>query len=114
MTCEELLAENQRLRERVHELEQENALLRVQCAPILSEPEPQQYGTRKRKALTEVEKELELQRRVDLSVDYFAVGRMFMPKGSYPNPEKQVINPCAKTVGRQAVKSIDTNAKDVL
>lgn len=71
MTFEELLAENQRLRERVHALEQENALLRAQYAPVLSEPEPQQYGTRKRKALTEEEKELELQRRVDLFRDLF-------------------------------------------
>ena len=59
MTFEELLTENQRLRERVHELEQENALLRTQCVPVLSEPESQQYGTRNRKKLTEEEKELE-------------------------------------------------------
>ena len=71
MTFEELLAENQRLRERVHELEQENALLKAQCAPILSEPEPPQYGTRGRKALTEEEKELELQRREGLFRDIF-------------------------------------------
>lgn len=71
MTFEELLAENQRLRERVHVLEQENALLRAQYASVLSEPEPQQYGTRNRKALTEEERELELQRRVDLFRDLF-------------------------------------------
>ena len=66
MTFEELLAENQRLRKRIHALEQENARLRAQYAPVLSEPGPQQYGTRNKKALTEEERELELQRRVDL------------------------------------------------
>ena len=66
MTFEELLAENQRLSKRIHALEQENARLRAQYAPILSEPGPQQYGTRNKKALTEEERELELQRRVDL------------------------------------------------
>lgn len=71
MTFEELLTENQRLRKRVYELEQENALLRAQCVPVLSEPESQQYRTRNRKTLTEEEKELELQRRVNLFRDLF-------------------------------------------
>ena len=47
MTFEELLAENQRLRERVHELEQENALLRGESTPVLSEAKPSQYGFHK-------------------------------------------------------------------
>ena len=71
MTFEELLAENQRLRERVQALEQENALLRAQYAPVLSEPEPSRYGIGRKKALTEEEKEAELQRRVSIFRNLF-------------------------------------------
>ena len=66
MTFEELLAENRLLRERIKELEQENARLKAQYAPVLSEPESPRYGTAARKTLTEEEKETELQRRVSI------------------------------------------------
>lgn len=71
MTFEELLAENQRLRERVHELEQENALLRGESTPVLSEAKPSQYGFHKNQHFTAEEKEIELQRRLDLFRDLF-------------------------------------------
>jgi len=71
MTFEELLAENQRLRERVQALEQENALLKAQYAPILSKPKPPRYGIGRKKALTDEEKEAELQRRVSIFRDLF-------------------------------------------
>ena len=66
MTFEELLAENRRLRERIRELEQENALLKAQSTPVLSEAEPPQYGSRSNQQMTAEEKEMELQRRLDL------------------------------------------------
>ncbi len=64
MTYEELLAENHRLRERIRELEQENARLKGLDAHVLYESEPPVYGLRR--AMTEDEKEEELQRRVTL------------------------------------------------
>ena len=64
MTYEELIAENQRLRERIRELEQENVRLKGLDSHVLSEPEPPVYGLRR--AMTEDEKEEELQRRVAL------------------------------------------------
>ena len=66
MTFEELLAENRLLRERIKELERENTLLKAQHVYVLSDPEPPRYGTEIKKALTEEEKEAELQRRVSL------------------------------------------------
>lgn len=64
MTYEELIAENQRLRERIRELEQENARLKGLDAHVLSEPETPVYGLRR--AMNEEEREEELQRRVAL------------------------------------------------
>ena len=64
MTYEELIAENQRLRERIRELEQENARLKGLDAHVLSEPETPVYGIRR--AMNEEEREEELQRRVAL------------------------------------------------
>ena len=64
MTYEELLAENQRLLERIRELEQENARLKGLDGHVLCEPEPLTYGGRR--LMTEEQKEEELQRRVAL------------------------------------------------
>lgn len=64
MTFEELFAENQRLRDRIRELELENARLKGLDAHVLRESEPPVYGVRK--VLTKEEKESELQRRVAL------------------------------------------------
>ena len=61
MTYEELIAENQRLRERIRELEQENVRLKGLDSHVLSEPEPPVYGLRR--AMNEEEREEELQRR---------------------------------------------------
>ena len=60
MTYEELIAENQRLRERIRELEQENARLKGLDEHVLSEPETPVYGLRR--AMNEEEREEELQR----------------------------------------------------
>lgn len=64
MTYEELIAENQRLRERIRELEQENARLKGLDEHVLSEPQTPVYGLRR--AMNEEEREEELQRRVAL------------------------------------------------
>ena len=64
MTYEELLTENQCLRVRVRELEQENARFKGLDAHLLCEHKPPVYGLRR--AMTEEEKESELQRRVAL------------------------------------------------
>lgn len=72
MTYEELFNENMRLRERVCELERENALLRAaQRAPSLSEAESTQYCSRNPQKLTAEQKESELQRRVALFRELF-------------------------------------------
>ena len=64
MTYAELLADNQRLRKRIIELEQENARLKGQYEPLL--PESKSPTLESHKSLTEEEKEIELQRRVNL------------------------------------------------
>lgn len=64
MTYEELLAENHRLRERIRELEWENARLKGLDVQVLCEPETPVYGPIR--AMTVAEKEEELQRRVAL------------------------------------------------
>ena len=73
MTFEELLAENRRLRERICELEQENALLKAQSqsAHVLTNAEPQQYVTRRIQQMTTEEIEIELQKRLDLFRELF-------------------------------------------
>ena len=71
MTFEELLAENRGLRERIRELEWENALLRAQSAPVLSEAEPKRYRSRRNQQMSAEEKEIELQRRLDLFRELF-------------------------------------------
>lgn len=64
MTYEELLAENHRLRERIRELEWENARLKGLDVQVLCEPETPVYGPIR--AMTVAEKEEELQRRMTL------------------------------------------------
>lgn len=64
MTYEELLAENQQLRIRIKELEQENARLKGRDVQLLSEPELPAYSSRM--SMTVEEKEEELKRRVTL------------------------------------------------
>ncbi|MBR1575643.1 MAG: hypothetical protein IJ654_04250 [Bacteroidales bacterium] len=64
MTYEELLAENLRLRARIHELEQENARLKGYGSSLLYEPEPPQYNSRLIQA--ERNREAEIQRRLDI------------------------------------------------
>lgn len=65
MTYEELLSDNQRLRKRIIELEQENARHKRLDEPLLSEPKSPTLESRK--SLTkEEEKEFELRRMVNL------------------------------------------------
>lgn len=64
MTYAELLADNQRLRKRIIELELENARLKGQYEPLL--PESKSPTLESHKSLTEEEKEIELRRRVNL------------------------------------------------
>ena len=64
MTYAELLADNQRLRKRIIELEQENARLKGLGEPLL--PESKSPTLESHKSLTEEEKEIELRRRVNL------------------------------------------------
>lgn len=64
MTYEELLAENQQLRIRIKELEQENARLKERNVQLLFEPELPAYSSRR--SMTVEEKEEELKRRVTL------------------------------------------------
>ena len=64
MTYAELLADNQRLRKRIIELEQENARLKGLGEPLL--PESKSPMLESHKSLTEEEKEIELRRRVNL------------------------------------------------
>ena len=64
MTYAELLADNQRLRKRIIELEQENARLKGRYEPLL--PESKSPTLESHKSLTEEEKEIELRRRVNL------------------------------------------------
>ena len=64
MTYEELLAENLRLRERIHELEQENARLKGYCSSLLCEPEPPQYGNGRMQP--ERNRDAEIQRRLNI------------------------------------------------
>ena len=64
MTYAELLADNQRLRKRIIELEQENARLKGLDEPLL--PESKSPTLESHKSLTEEEKEIELRRRVNL------------------------------------------------
>ena len=99
MTFEELLAENRLLRERIKELEQENARLKAQYAPVLSEPESPRYGTAARKTLTEEEKETELQRRVSIF------------RGLFKGREDVFAQRFVSKSGKQA---INTNVKDAL
>ena len=67
MTYEEYLADNQRLRKRIIELEQENARHKRLDEPLLSESKPPTLESRK--SLTKEEKELKLRRRVNLFRD---------------------------------------------
>ena len=64
MTYEELLAENLRLRARIHELEQENARLKGYGSSLLCEPEPPQYGSGP--VRLERDRNTEIQRRLDI------------------------------------------------
>ena len=64
MTYEELLAENQQLRIKIKELEQENARLKERNVQLLFEPELPAYSSRR--SMTVEEKEEELKRRVTL------------------------------------------------
>ena len=64
MTYEDLLAENLRLRARIHELEQENARLKGYGSSFLCEPEPPQYGSGP--MLPKLGREAEIQRRLDI------------------------------------------------
>lgn len=64
MTYAELLADNQRLRKRIIELELENARLKGLGEPLL--PESKSPTLESHKSLTEEEKEIELRRRVNL------------------------------------------------
>lgn len=64
MTYEELLAENLRLRERILELEQENARLKGYGSSLLCEPEPPQYGGGPMRP--ERNRDAEIQRRLDI------------------------------------------------
>ena len=64
MTYEELLAENFRLRERIRELEQENACLKGYGSSLLCEAEPPQYGSRP--VRPEWDRDAEIQRRLDI------------------------------------------------
>ena len=64
MTYEELLAENLRLRERIRELEQENARLKGYGSSLLCEPEPPQYGSKPSRPI--LDKDAEIQRRLDI------------------------------------------------
>lgn len=61
MTYEELLAENQQLRIKIKELEQENARLKERNVQLLFEPELPAYSSRR--SMTVEEKEEELKRR---------------------------------------------------
>ena len=68
MTYEEYLADNQRLRKRIIELEQENARHKRLDEPLLSESESPTLESRN--SLTkEEEKEIKLRRRVNLFRD---------------------------------------------
>ena len=64
MTYEELLAENLRLRERILELEQENARLKGYGSSLLCEPEPPQYGSGRMQP--ERNRDAEIQRRFNI------------------------------------------------
>ena len=64
MTYEELLAENLRLRERILELEQENARLKGYGSSLLCEPEPPQYGSGRMQP--ERNRDAEIQRRLNI------------------------------------------------
>lgn len=62
MTYEELLAENLRLRARIHELEQENARLKGYGSSLLCEPELPKYGSKPIRPI--LDKDAEIQRRL--------------------------------------------------
>lgn len=62
MTYEELLAENLRLRARIHELEQENARLKGYGSSLLCEPELPKYGSNPIRPI--LDKDAEIQRRL--------------------------------------------------
>lgn len=64
MTYEELLAENLRLRERILELEQENARLKGYGSSLLCEPEPPQYGSGRMRP--ERNRDAEIHRRLNI------------------------------------------------
>ena len=87
MTYEELLAENQRLRERIRELELENARLKRQSVP----------GRKTKFPLTPEQKEAELQRRVNLFRSLFrgredVFARRFIPKSGKPGYQPECRN----------------------
>ena len=64
MTYEELLAENLRLRERILELEQENARLKGYGSSLLCEPEPPQYSSGRMQP--DRNRDAEIQRRLNI------------------------------------------------
>ena len=64
MTYEELLAENLRLKERIQELEQENARLKGYGSSMLCEPEPPQYGSGRMQP--ERNRDAEIHRRLNI------------------------------------------------
>ena len=67
MTYAELLADNQRLRKRIIELEQENARLKGQYEPLL--PESKSLTLESHKSLTEEEKEIDMCQAVDEMIE---------------------------------------------
>lgn len=93
MTYEELLAENQRLRERIRELTHENARLKGRDSHVLCETEPPVYGARR--ALAEEARKLgfailsaamEDNIRMEMrSYDRFFPNQDFLPKGGFGN-----------------------------
>lgn len=114
MTFEELLAENRLLRERIIELEQENARLKAQYAPVLSEPESPRYGTTVRKTLTEEEKEVELQRRIAIFSNLFKGREDVFAQRFVSKSGKQGYQPVCRNRWSTVCQEHKSNVKDAL
>lgn len=111
MTYAELLADNQRLRKRIIELEQENARLKGLGEPLL--PESKSPTLESHKSLTEEEKEIELRRRVNLFRSLFRGREDVYAQRFVTKDGKEVISQFVATAGRLSAKHINTNVKDV-
>ena len=111
MTYAELLADNQRLRKRIIELEQENARLKGLDEPLLSESKSQTLESHI--SLTEEEKEIELRRRVNLFRSLFRGREDVYAQRFVTKDGKEVISQFVETAGRLSAKHINTNVKDV-